>query len=834
MVRGVVAYLLDNNNTTFSFTKKLSITNGFNVLYNLYDIGDNSLNYTRTTNNLNLTFKQQTIKDFLTTNFYLNDPSLTSSYVISTVFGIQIATWIIPNNISTNWNDDPRNYVLTDINASIKMNISTGKFSHFFFDAAGGLVRYIKDFRFLLRMPYNLNDYTNDANPNNLWHYSVIVTYFGEDGVRTTANYNKVFNGAGAADVFIVNINKRIKDITFKYIVNEGQPKWASGSCFAIVESMFITEEVISRESEIVEYNMSLPPYTEDAQITTEQVGNVNVKIFYNNTTYDFPLPLDTANNRVRTIATQGNGQVILKIGDSNSRWYNMAFRLNAIWSESQKIALIDGYKYVAADVKIQSLEVDNIILKGSIANLNFSQIQGGIIQDGGAGRRRNVIDSVGTFVYTNEIVPSTSLISGNEYILEWDEPTNSHKNVLKPDLKGDKGDKGDTGNTGAIGATGNTGAVGSTGATGNTGSVGATGIQGIQGIQGVKGDKGDTGNTGATGAIGATGLKGDIGNTGAVGANGANGTNGTNGATGNTGAGGANGSIGATGAIGETGATGNNGSVPTIANVFPLLYSSHFEQISDGLNPNKISIKNINSSGRYDYEFLKVPLAPADTIVNIQEPTSSPSVNSTTINSDYKYMSFSSTITPDINYNCTSQNTLANWKSYADTIPNATYDFSNYDAGYDGVWIGYANEGFFQIMLPATHDYLEITWGNVIVPSSGQPTATTSLLINGVVVDTITNIVQSKTYIYNYTGTPTVRVKEGYSIMSANIIIKLVKKAIYTTTFPENTEIKLLLLDNLKYIETSSFTTNGQITINVDVPSTFNTITNKYKCYCF
>jgi len=40
----------------------------------------------------------------------------------------------------------------------------------------------------------------------------------------------------------------------------------------------------------------------------------------------------------------------------------------------------------------------------------------------------------------------------------------------------------------------------------------------------------------------------------------------------------------------------------PTVANVFPLLYSSHFEQISDGLNPNKISIKNINSSGRYDY----------------------------------------------------------------------------------------------------------------------------------------------------------------------------------------------------------------------------------------
>ena len=184
----------------------------------------------------------------------------------------------------------------------------------------------------------------------------------------------------------------------------------------------------------------------------------------------------------------------------------------------------------------------------------------------------------------------------------------------------------------------------------------------------------------------------------------------------------------------------------------------------------------------------------------NIQEPTSSPSVGKTTINSDYKYMTFSSIITPDINYNFTSQNTLANWKSYANTIPNATYDFSNYDAGYDGVWIGYVDEGFFQIILPATHDYLEITWGNVLVPVSGQPAATTSLLINGVVVDTITNIVQSKQYIYHYTGTPTVRVKEGFSIMSANIIIKLVKKAIYTTTFPENTEVELLILSNARF----------------------------------
>ena len=71
-----------------------------------------------------------------------------------------------------------------------------------------------------------------------------------------------------------------------------------------------------------------------------------------------------------------------------------------------------------------------------------------------------------------------------------------------------------------------------------------------------------------------------------------------------------------------------NSGSVPTVANVFPLLYNSHFEQISDGLNPNKISIKNINSLGRFDYEFLKVPAVIPPAIVSIIEPTSSPSVS--------------------------------------------------------------------------------------------------------------------------------------------------------------------------------------------------------------
>jgi len=412
MVQGVVAYLLNNNNTTFSFTTKLSITDAFNT-YNLHDIGDNNLNYTRTPNNLNLNFKQQTTRDFETITLYLNSPLLLESYTISTILGIQIGVWNIPNNNFTNWNDDPRNYVMVDIDTAIKMYVSTGKQLHFFFDSNGGLVRHIRDFRFLIRLPYNLEAFTNQPNPLNIWSYDITVTWFGEDGVRSTAIYPRSFTlGAGEASVFIVNINKRIKDITFKYEVKFGTPKWMSEACFVILEQMFIIEEVITQGNEVVEYNISLPPYTEDAQISKEKIAN-NVKIFYNSSTYNMPLPIYNAINRSRTTNTQANGQVILKIGDNNSRWYNMAFRFNAIWSNSQKIALIDEYKYIGADVKIKSLEVDNIILNGTLKNLSFNQIQGGIIQDAGLGKRRSVIEDVGSFTYTNEIIPSISLING-------------------------------------------------------------------------------------------------------------------------------------------------------------------------------------------------------------------------------------------------------------------------------------------------------------------------------------------------------------------------------------------------------------------------------------
>ena len=104
---------------------------------------------------------------------------------------------------------------------------------------------------------------------------------------------------------------------------------------------MFFTKFLITQQNEKILYNIALPPYNENVQITIEHIAN-NFKIFYNNTTYNLSLPINTTNNRIRTISTQENDEVILKIGDDNSRWYNMAFRLNSIWSDSQKIALID------------------------------------------------------------------------------------------------------------------------------------------------------------------------------------------------------------------------------------------------------------------------------------------------------------------------------------------------------------------------------------------------------------------------------------------------------------------------------------------------------------
>jgi len=223
-----------------------------------------------------------------------------------------------------------------------------------------------------------------------------------------------------------------------------------------------------------------------------------------------------------------------------------MAFRLNGIWNNTQKTAFIDGYKYIGADVKIKTLDVDNIILNGNILGLNISQIQGIVVEQagtqGGGGGKRSIIGNEGTFTYTNELIPSTTLISGQEYMLEWDEPNNNYKNVLKPDLRGAQGIQGIQGiqgNTGSQGIQGNTGGQGIQGNTGGQGIQGTAGrglttpsynastgiltlnftdtlnpfstgnIRGAQGIQGIQGNTGGQGIQGNTGSQGIQGTAG-------------------------------------------------------------------------------------------------------------------------------------------------------------------------------------------------------------------------------------------------------------------------------------------------------------------------------------
>ena len=113
-----------------------------------------------------------------------------------------------------------------------------------------------------------------------------------------------------------------------------------------------------------------------------------------------------------------------------SSKWYNMGFKLNNNWTEENKISFIDGYKVLKADVKINRLEVNNLILNGLINNLSFTKLEGGLVQNAGSGRRRTVIDDIGSFTYNNEIITSTTLTNGINYILILDQLNNSYKNI--------------------------------------------------------------------------------------------------------------------------------------------------------------------------------------------------------------------------------------------------------------------------------------------------------------------------------------------------------------------------------------------------------------------
>jgi hypothetical protein len=162
-------------------------------------------------------------------------------------------------------------------------------------------------------------------------------------------------------------------------------------------------------------------------------------------------------------------------------------------------------------------------------------------------------------------------------------------------------------------------------------------------------------------------------------------------------------------------------------------------------------------------------------------------------INDNYSYIQFSNNIS-DLLYDFTQYNTLQEWKKYASSIPNATTQLTDYITKYRGisddvVWSGYEVEGFLQIILPNTHNYLEITWGN------NYSTGSSKLLLNGIVLETLTGF-SKKTSKYNYTGTSILKVVEGFSLLLADIIIKLSNiQEPYTINFMENTVCDILVV---------------------------------------
>jgi len=183
-------------------------------------------------------------------------------------------------------------------------------------------------------------------------------------------------------------------------------------------------------------------------------------------------------------------------------------------------------------------------------------------------------------------------------------------------------------------------------------------------------------------------------------------------------------------------------------------------------------------------------------TIVDL---TSSPSVPKITINSDFKYMTFIND-NPILIYDFNPYNDLVSWSAYANTIPTATHFFDSFQN--DGIWASSTNVGFFEMTLPNTHNYMEISYGN----SYTLNTRKTQLLLNGVVVDEVFDN-DNKIFKSTYSGTPTFRISENFSIVNANIIIKLFNtKKTYNITFNEQTEVQLLLLDSTKYIVANPF----------------------------
>lgn len=175
-----------------------------------------------------------------------------------------------------------------------------------------------------------------------------------------------------------------------------------------------------------------------------------------------------------------------------------------ALWTETQNVALDDGYFSVQL---------------GSVTGFPTTLFDG-------TARYLGV-----TVATDSEMTPREQLVSVPYAMVAQEVIGDIHPNsitvggvlIVKPTGELAVG-TGSIGPQGPAGATGPAGPAGPTGATGAKGDPGATGAAGAAGPQGATGPTGAKGDTGATGAAGATGPQGPTGATGPTGPQGATG----------------------------------------------------------------------------------------------------------------------------------------------------------------------------------------------------------------------------------------------------------------------------------------------------------------------
>jgi len=183
------------------------------------------------------------------------------------------------------------------------------------------------------------------------------------------------------------------------------------------------------------------------------------------------------------------------------------------------------------------------------------------------------------------------------------------------------------------------------------------------------------------------------------------------------------------------------------------------------------------------------------------------------TINSDYKYFSFPQLNTALYSTTLYSMNFFENTEVELLILDNAFFKimpaYVVIPAGKINIYVGGVGSNS--------------SFGDISTVTETTPYFSCNSPITGTIV-TYNDTIVIVRYKYTRTQIQPITINSNYKYISfpntgAN-------QTAYSINFQEQTEIQLLILDNLRYITVSPFTTNGQTTINVGSPSTFNTLT--------